>query len=65
MLQKNWDIDFASELYKLLEKAFPNNNILVLPYGVDLEVIKERNNKNGEYHLDTKGLKTLWQDMST
>lgn len=62
---EDWDIEFAQELYKLLEHAFPNNNILVLPYGVDISVIKERNNKNGDYYLDAKGLKTLWEDMST
>lgn len=62
---EDWDMEFAQELYQLLEHAFPNNNILVLPYGVDISVIKERNNKHEEYYLDTKNLKTLWQDMQT
>ena len=62
---ENWDMEFAQELYNLLEHAFPNNNILVLPYGIDISVIKERNNKNGEFTLSNKALQTLWQDMST
>jgi hypothetical protein len=62
---ENWDMEFAQELYQLLEHAFPNNNILVLPYGVDISVVKERNNKHEEYYLDTKNFKTLWQDMQT
>lgn len=38
--QDMWDIEDAQRFYEILEKAFPNNQILVLFKGVELEVIK-------------------------
>ena len=38
--QDLWDIEDAQRFYEILEHAFPNNSILVLFKGVDLEVIK-------------------------
>ena len=36
-----WDLDNAQEFYKLFEKSFPNNNIMVMFKGVDIGVIRE------------------------
>lgn len=41
--QDLWDIEDAQRFYEILEQAFPNNQILVLFKGVDLEVIKNAN----------------------
>ena len=38
--QEKWDLNDAEAIYKILEKAFPKNQILVLFNGIELEVIK-------------------------
>lgn len=35
-----FDIDFAKGIYEILEKTFPENQIVVLPRAVELGVIK-------------------------
>lgn len=42
---EKWDLDNAQEFYKLFEKNFPNNNIMVMFKGIDIGVIRE-NGKN-------------------
>jgi hypothetical protein len=37
---EKWDIDDAQQFYKLLNQAFPNNNILMIFDGIELGVIK-------------------------
>lgn len=38
--QDMWNLEDAQKFYEILEQAFPNNQILVLFKGVELEVIK-------------------------
>ena len=38
-----WDVDEAYEIYKMVVKVFPNNNIITTFKGIDIKVEKDEN----------------------
>lgn len=37
-----WDVDEASEIYKIVAKIFPNNNIITTFKGLEIDKLKEK-----------------------
>ncbi len=41
----NWNIEETQMLYKTLNNFFPNNDIVILPEGIDMRIIKNDENE--------------------